>query len=176
MKRAVLFAAAIASAGAFGQSVTATKAYVDRKYAEATNAVASIVTNTVEGAWEWQWVAPGRWRVDSDLVYVGDGDWIVDLWDVVEDRDVRAFGVGQADSTTVHFRDFGIATKKSVNALGLAMAKDLEKLPDHETVTNVARAVVNSVWDASLGVAWEARMHNGHLYYIAVTNKPPEVK
>jgi hypothetical protein len=62
------------------------------------------------------------------------------------------------------------------NALGLAMAKDLEKLPTHETVTNVARSVVNSVWDASLGVAWEARMHNGHLYYIAVTNKPPEVK
>jgi hypothetical protein len=70
------------------------------------------------------------------------------------------------------------ATRKPLakNALGLAMAKDLEKLPTHETVTNVARSVVNSVWDASLGVAWQARMHNGHLYYIAVTNKPPEGK
>ena len=70
------------------------------------------------------------------------------------------------------------ATRERItrNALGLAMMKDLEKLPTHETVTNVARSVVNSVWDASLGVAWEARMHNGHLYYIAVTNRPPEVK
>ena len=69
------------------------------------------------------------------------------------------------------------ATRKpACNALGLAMAEDLEMLPTHETVTNVARSVVNSVWDASLGVAWEARMHNGHLYYIAVTNRPPEVK
>ena len=70
------------------------------------------------------------------------------------------------------------ATRERItrNALGLAMMKDLEKLPTHETVTNVARSVVNSVWDASLGVAWEARMHNGHLYYIAVTNRPPEGK
>ena len=26
--------------------------------------------------------------------------------------------------------------------------------------------------DGALNVAWEARMHNGHLYYIAVTNQP----
>jgi hypothetical protein len=45
-----------------------------------------------------------------------------------------------------------------------------------QMVTNVARSVVNTVWDAKLGVAWEARMHNGQLYYVAVTNKPPEVK
>ena len=43
------------------------------------------------------------------------------------------------------------------------------------SVTNAARSVVNTVWDAALGVAWEARMHNGALYYIAVTNRPPEV-
>lgn len=44
-----------------------------------------------------------------------------------------------------------------------------------EIATNTARAVVNTVWDSELGVAWEARMHNGALYYVAVTNKPPEV-
>jgi hypothetical protein len=59
---------------------------------------------------------------------------------------------------------------------GYASTEQVKHLPTHETVTNVARSVVNSVWDAALGVAWEARMHNGHLYYIAVTNKPPEVK
>jgi hypothetical protein len=162
---------------AFGQSITATKAYVDRRYTEATNAVPSIVTNEVSG-WDWEWGRGlnGRFRVDSDLIYRGDGEWIVALWDLVEDRDVWPIGSGQGDATRVDFSDFGVAVRKSRNALGLAMAKDLEKLPTHETVTNVARSVVNSVWDASLGVAWEARMHNGHLYYIAVTNKPPEVK
>ena len=42
------------------------------------------------------------------------------------------------------------------------------------TVTNVVRDTVGTVWDGALGVAWQARMHNGHLYYIAVTNQPPE--
>lgn len=45
-----------------------------------------------------------------------------------------------------------------------------------EIATNTARAVVNTVWDSELGVAWQARMHNGQLYYVAVTNQPPEVK
>ena len=45
-----------------------------------------------------------------------------------------------------------------------------------EISTNAARAVFNTVWDSELGVAWEARMHNGALYYVAVTNQPPEVK
>jgi hypothetical protein len=58
------------------------------------------------------------------------------------------------------------------NTLGLAMAKDLEKLTTHEAVTNIVRDNIGSVWDAQLGVAWQARMHNGHLYYIAVTNQP----
>ena len=40
-------------------------------------------------------------------------------------------------------------------------------------ITNIVRDTVGTVWDAKLGVAWEARMHNGHLYYIAVTNQPP---
>lgn len=39
-----------------------------------------------------------------------------------------------------------------------------------EIATNAARSVFGTVWDESLGVAWEARMHNGNLYYIATTN------
>lgn len=38
-------------------------------------------------------------------------------------------------------------------------------------VTNIARSVVNTVWDAKLGVAWEARMYDGALFYVAVTNR-----
>lgn len=51
-----------------------------------------------------------------------------------------------------------------------------DTLATSSTVAQVARQVVNTVWDEKLGVAWEARMHNGQLYYVAVTNQPPEVK
>lgn len=51
-----------------------------------------------------------------------------------------------------------------------------DQLATTSTVAQIARAVVNTVWDSELGVAWEARMHNGQLYYVAVTNQPPEVK
>ena len=54
--------------------------------------------------------------------------------------------------------------------------KDALGLINAPMATNIARSVVNTVWDAALGVAWEARMHNGALYYVAVTNQPPEVK
>lgn len=45
------------------------------------------------------------------------------------------------------------------------------KVPSASVITNIARSVVGAVWDDSLGVAWEARMHGGALYYIAVTNQ-----
>ena len=51
-----------------------------------------------------------------------------------------------------------------------------DTLATTSTVAKVARSVVNTVWDSELGVAWEARMHNGQLYYVAVTNRPPEGK
>lgn len=135
--------------------------------------VAAIVTNEVAGGWEWQWEIPGRWRVDSDLVYIGDGDWIVDLWDVVEDRDVRAFGVGQADSTTVHFPDFGIATKKSGNALGLATLKDLEGKAD--------ASITNDIGQLKTESTLVYRLFSGSNIVMEVTNynsrvNPPAMK
>jgi hypothetical protein len=176
---------------AFGQSITATKAYVDRRYTDATNAVAFIVTNEVAGGYtEWRVFRNG---VDVSDVVAKKPTWSdeFDGWDLVGvcvpgDLSLIGFDGSDRDEIRLSWDDMDangydvayVATRERLkrNALGLAMAKDLEKLPDHETVTNVARFVVNSVWDASLGVAWEARMHNGHLYYIAVTNKPPEVK
>jgi hypothetical protein len=50
-----------------------------------------------------------------------------------------------------------------------------DQLATTSTVAKVARSVANTVWDAKLGVAWEARMHDGCLYYVAITNEPPEV-
>lgn len=152
---------------------------VDARLSGATNAVAemipSIVTNEVVEFTEW---------VPSPDTYNG---YPVTLhMDVSEDgKDYLLFLVGgnvaeavpidASASTSAYSSMISVIATRSCftrNALGLARAKDLEKLPTHETVTNVARSVVGSVWDAQLGVAWQARMHNGHLYYIAVTNQP----
>lgn len=183
MKFRVSCFAFLVACAAFGQSITATKAYVDRKYAEATNAVPAIVTNEVSIGWSDEWRVKATdsqtgGEMKNITVVRYDDKWSPSAGGMV-------FDVPKGDEESVYLEwidaNYYIVKawripKGTRNALGLAMAKDVEKLPDHETVTNVARAVVNTVWDASLGVAWEARMHNGHLYYIAVTNRPPEVK
>ncbi len=66
MKFAIVFLFALASSAAFGQSITATKAYVDRRFTEATNAVVSIVTNEVEGGFS-PWTA---------TVDIPENDWL----------------------------------------------------------------------------------------------------
>lgn len=148
-----------------------------------TNDVCNIVTNEVdEGFTEWKFSGEM-----GDKVVQMTPFWLDDVWWIEASFSESGGTTLQALETEENTLKltvssswagvYGVFTRERIakNALGLAMVKDLEKLPTHETVTNVARSVVNSVWDASLGVAWEARMHNGHLYYIAVTNRQ-EVK
>lgn len=74
-----------------------------------------------------------------------------------------------------------IATREMVAKKGesyisiVGVTNITSRLATTSTVAKIARQVVNTVWDSELGVAWEARMHNGQLYYVAVTNQPPEV-
>jgi hypothetical protein len=51
------------------------------------------------------------------------------------------------------------------------MAKDLEKRPDHETVTNVARAISNSFWDEKNEVLWRLDFRDGEPMFVPVTNE-----
>lgn len=157
---------------------------VDAKISGATNAVAetvaSIVTNETTVGW--------RWELHPDFVsatdpvfeawYLPDGSFGGASWNAVFTMRDGYQMLGSvpceerhANRDVVPFEQ-GTAYRIKGNALGLAMAKDLEQLPTHETVTNIVRDNIGSVWDDQLGVAWQARMHNGHLYYIAVTNQP----
>ena len=151
-----------------------------------TNDVCNIVTNEVTiGYTEWELVGNMNAPNTSDdgaiswEVFFLDGRWWVSVeWykdgfpygttlSVNEtEEDANVLTVGPNEYIDGYFRRKRITR----NTLGLAMEKDV---PTEESITNIARSVVNSVWDAKLGVAWEARMHNGHLYYIAVTNQPP---
>ena len=164
--------------------------------------VAAIVTNTVEGGWsEWEFrcdVPEIQAALDANppIVHIErypTGIWAYALWGLpsvdgwfLDDT----FGFGHFDSPNeasfssdsrlyTKSNNEGavvIATRERLpgsNALGLAMAKDTVSA---SVVTNIVRDNIGTIWDSSLGVAWQARMHNGHLYYIAVTNQPPEVK
>lgn len=143
-----------------------------------TNDVCAIVTNTVAGGWEWEW---SDGKVHKDPVYLADAEepkWMMDF------EEAWAYGIGEladgnADSTRLVFGEYDntgfllIATRRWIkggNALGLAMAKDLEKLPDHKTVTNVARAVSNSFWDERNEVLWRMEFRDGEPMFVPVTN------
>ena len=67
-------------------------------------------------------------------------------------------------------------TKRFVASWNYMFDTGRETVPYLSDVTNIVREANGTVWDDALGVAWQARMHNGHLYYIAVTNQPPEAK
>ena len=192
---------------------------VEKKFAEATNAIPSIVTNCVDGGYSaWTFfsdnaelesaLAANSPKVESKFrADLGMTEWLVTFPDVdgfekdfqgsisvtdtydappVELYCGRVYNLRRYNPEWEDYEWISCsvsATRKKLpsrNALGLATLKDIEGAVTKQELTNTVRMVVNAagryVWDASLGVAWEARMHNGHLYYIAVTNKPPEVK
>ena len=165
---------------------------VEKKFAEATNAIPSIVTNEVAGFTPWEFrfssdaVAEAAKGWNLELEYL-DGFWyfrgvgelpMYHSWEGKRTRGspndevvfVDWFIRNQWDSYWVSVT----ATRRplaSRNALGLAMAKDLEKLPDHETVTNVARDVSNSFWDEKNEVLWRMEFRDGEPMFVPVTNE-----
>jgi hypothetical protein len=159
-----------------------------------TNDVCSIVTNEVGGD---MWIVSTNgvlvtdWRVSEictkddyspsgkvweyDIVGPGilyDGRVEPDTSPWRESRIVKqvqeAYGPADAPIGEDVFAVAELVVAPKRNALGLAMAKDVVSASE---ITNIVRDNIGTVWDSSLGVAWQARMHNGHLYYIAVTNK-----
>ena len=159
---------------------------VEKKFAEATNTIPSIVTNQVVGGWN-EWVHDPRVaRVSSFFCAEQTSDysyWVLEFYEENE-RCVIIQGYGDApkkeDVSEIRWTDgpSEYTSAKSVrqrqpsrNALGLAMAKDLEKLPDHKTVTNVARAVSNSFWDEKNEVLWRLEFRDGEPMFVPVTNE-----
>ena len=153
-----------------------------------TNDVCNIVTNEVHsfGDWVEEWDPPyyGTVYSFSGPYYEGGETWSgfyhpkkgmgVDMSFTAAGGEfaTRLVFVGDAGGTS-----FTVTLTRShvaKNALGLAMAKDLEKMSDHETVTNVVRKVVNAagryVWDKDLEVCYRLNAAGGFLDLGAVTN------
>jgi hypothetical protein len=154
-----------------GEIATYENIIEDAGYFAATSKVVKSVTY---GEWTSSMTFENDGVILNHMEYKG-GKWHVYVDDDRGLKNHLLFSIeGDEDATNLSYTDqYGTVTFDRAKTVEM---ENRFGLPTHETVTNVARSVVNSVWDASLGVAWEARMHNGHLYYIAVTNKPPEVK
>jgi hypothetical protein len=185
--------ALIFSPTAFGQSITATKAYVDKR-------VGAVATNTLPARFVPQKGFDLKHYNVSERTTIGAPLTITNSLSVRGESTfagkVTLSGVTVIRNGSAHFSSMDadlLAVNNDFDVMGLLRMvdplggivrfdgyaddgsalttplRDLVVTP--ETVTNIARDVVNTIWDSSLGVAWEARMHNGHLYYIAVTNK-----
>lgn len=161
---------------------------VDMSGMLSTNDVCNIVTNEVHsfGDWveEWEPFHYGSLYSFSGPYYEGSGRWSgfyhkklgmgidMSLTAVGDEFATRLVFVEDAGDTS-----FTVTLTRShvvENALGLAMAKDLEKLPDHEVATNIVRKVVNAagryVWDKDLEVCYRLNAAGGFLDLVAVTN------
>ena len=164
---------------------------VDMSGVLSTNDVCNIVTNEVHsfGDWVEEWDPPyyGTVYSFSGPYYEGGETWSgfyhpkkgmgVDMSFTAAGGEfaTRLVFVGDAGGTS-----FTVTLTRShvaKNALGLAMAKDLEKMSDHETVTNVVRKVVNDagryVWDKDLEVCYRLNAAGGLLDLVAVTHVDP---
>ena len=211
--RVLSFAFLVASVS-FGQSITATKAYVDRRYAEAMNAIPSIVTNVARAVvtnevaigWsDWSFTALVFYDPSAVVTAVHEMKWIEsdgesdcrfpcwrakvtmkgtpDWGSPYETTEYYYSGSHWRESDPNALRvtlftdsaeDSGVVAVRGQikrNALGLARAEDLEKLPNHETVTNVARAVSNSFWDEKNEVLWRMEVRDGEPMFVPVTNE-----
>ena len=202
MKRAfiAIFAALLAVAAS---AITATKEYVDRKDADKRGITDLTVYGedvakpyaladecrpievTVNGTTYNLEKISLEWSEEYDSVWVAAdtgklGDFYGDAMRIVfRDGVAVALNTQWDDSPQwkLEYRFGGKPFKAGEwPRLKTEISPTADQLATTSTVAQVARSVVNTVWDEELGVAWEARMHNGQLYYVAVTNQPPEVK
>lgn len=200
MRVRVLGFALLAACAAFGQSITATKAYVDRRYTEATNAVASIVTNEVVGGWTitadnpdisldgWyvelgyvmqmpEMIRHPRWYIKCDgWTHLKTNAFLEDAT-VLESEAERAIdsnknGVFDEGEEIITFNVR--AEKVSRNALGLATLKDIEGAVTRDELTSAVRKVVNTagryMFDKELSVCYRTVVNGGFIDLVAVTN------
>lgn len=141
-----------------------------------------VMPGKVEGYWES--IADGmglylyRPEVSSSISIIPEGISIYN-----GNQTAALYGDGVYVGDTVYREDsilrngvritFPLLTKDET----FAIKSDIERATDNipQVVTNVVRDIQGLVYDDKLGVAWEARMHDGALYYIAVTNRQ-EVK
>ena len=170
---------------------------VEKKFAEATNAIASIVTNEVAGYTEWSFsceVPEIQAALNANppgVSRMSNGDEIFHLYKVpvvegYQHGNPESWDYDSWDNPTwmscgsVYYNDDGfiavVATRKSItrNALGLATLKDIESVVTRQELTNAVRTVVNAagryVWDRELEVCYRLNPQGGFLDLIAVTN------
>ena len=166
----ILFILAAAPLLAVAHNITATKAYVDKQ-----DALRREKTDMRVYAYDWDYsaisnIVPGVYFIDTEKkidpwhpstpLY----QWTGGTWDEVGYGDATATKYRITTAISSHKALVGVVVTNGVlGATG-------DTLATVGGVTNAARSVINSYWDEARGVTWQAKMVDGNLYYIAVTN------
>jgi hypothetical protein len=183
----ILFISTLMHTFICAQNITATKAYVDKK-TDAKRDKADLTVYT-----------------DDKNKFYGIAKWKVyfknDVYGVISDAYTKSPYIN--DSGSVYFSavdgscavdmpDANTVIVRSIMNIQTTMDKLEGELPMNgvykltpiyadslatmSAITNVARDVVNSLYDEEMGVTWQAKMNGGNLYYVAVTNINLEAK
>jgi hypothetical protein len=182
----ILFISTLMHTFICAQNITATKAYVDKK----TDAKRDKYDLTVYTADKNKFYGIAKWKV-----YFKN-----DVYGVISDAYTKSPYINDAGSVyfsavdgscAVDMPDANTVIVRSIMNIETTMDKLEGELPMNgvykltpiyadslatmSAITNAARDVVNTVYDEHLGISWTAKMYDGNLYYVAVTNANLEV-
>jgi hypothetical protein len=182
MPKSFLFLFIFASS-LFAQSPTATKEYVDRK-----NELKRDKTDlTVYSEKLSDFFGIEKWKVNVNHSEYGKIEGVTNTryieygavyWD---NKDVP-FSLTSSDGTNITFNSivridttFSKLKGEDEDVSWEFVPEYADKLVTTSSITNLASDVVNTVYDEHLGISWTAKMYDGNLYYVAVTNANLEV-
>jgi hypothetical protein len=102
---------------------------------------------------------------------VPDAKALKNLRDAAQNGNLFMYQRGDKYPSKWTGRDWSSMDKSWIDRSRPTEVKDLEKLPTHETVSNVARAVSNSFWDERNEVLWRLEFRDGEPMFVPVTNE-----
>ena len=167
----------------FAQSPTATKEYVDRK--DELKRDKSDLTVYSDKLSDFFGVE--KWKVNVNHSIYGKIEGVtytryIEGGAVYWDNRDMSFSLTSRDGTNITFNSIVRIDTTFSNLKGAEENVTWEFVPVYadslatmSAITNVARNVVNSLYDEETGVTWQAKMNGGNLYYVAVTNVNLEV-
>lgn len=170
MRNEIFFLSLALSLSLSAQNITATKAYVDKRDAVKRDKVDmavyaidwdySVISNKVPGVYfidDKKTIDPGHPFIP--LYRQTSGAWGEVGYGAIEEGVYRILAHGSGYDLLD-----GLLVPRNVTA------PNGDTIATMGAITNVARDVVNSLWDEEMSVTWQAKMVDGNLYYIAVTN------
>lgn len=166
------------------QNITATKAYVDKKNdAKRDKSDLTVYSSDAKTGWGIK-----SFDVEQSFDFTGSNSWGWQSWKAEifsydgqkakwQDSEYEMNWIESTNgvdfvASCIFPHEFSITslTGSTHNAKWWIKVYYADSLATMSAITNAARDVVNTVYDEHLGISWTAKMYDGNLYYVAVTN------